>query len=401
MFRSIFVTSRTAAFKLPMSLFRISVSWIAPVALSAAVFACTTTTTKASGDPPVAMEQDAGTDAEPTENAACDPPTIAFAKSPVEIDPPRDHHVTFVHEIGGEPYLYVLGGEQSNFDVVLDDVQRAKIAADGSLGAFETVGKIPMGRAGAALAVVGEDVVLAGGVVQQPTFTDEILVARFDANGHLDDWKQGPKLPSNVQHASAVTVGRDVYVFGGTLGSKASTISVKTTVSAEGELSPLVSLTKLNPPRSHQVAFVEKEAIYLVGGIDKGPIGDPPSRKDAVRATIQADGTLSDWETVGALSSPLTVSSVQKVGCSFLFLGGLDDGIKDEVGPYSDRILRGSLAADGTFRTEEPLAEKLSYRRGHVHQTPVYKTFVYSVGGKGNDYNALGSIDIGTIANTN
>ncbi len=58
-----------------------------------------------------------------------------------------------------------------------------KIAEDGSLGAFEPAGEIPNGRAGAGFAVVGDDVVLLGGVVGVPQtgFTNEILVARFSA----------------------------------------------------------------------------------------------------------------------------------------------------------------------------------------------------------------------------
>ena len=53
-----------------------------------------------------------------------------------------------VREVGGVPYLYVLGGEKDDFDTVFEDVQRAKINADGSLGAFEVAGDIPNGRAG-------------------------------------------------------------------------------------------------------------------------------------------------------------------------------------------------------------------------------------------------------------
>lgn len=374
--------------------------------MRALLFACATATLVAcspSSSPspsaappaaPAAATDDAGAPAD----VACDAPTITFAKSSATITPSRDHHHTLVREVGGVPYLYVLGGEDEDFDIVHDDVQRAKIGADGSLGAFESAGKIPRGRAGAALAVVGDDVVLAGGVVQQPMFTDEILVARFDAQGRLDTWTAGGKLPSKVQHAAAVVVGREVYVFGGTLGASASDLSVKVTVGDDGTLGPVTKLTPLSTPRSHHVAFVDGGAVYLVGGLDKGPVGNPPSRSDAVRAQIQPDGTIGAWETVGALAHPLSVSAVQKVGCSYLFVGGLDDTVKN--GPYSDQVLRGSLASDGSFRSEAPLDAKLDVARAHVHQTPVYKQFLYSVGGRGDDGSTLSSIAIGTIAAT-
>ncbi len=327
----------------------------------------------------------------------CDAPAITFAKSDVTISPTRDHHVTFVREVGGTPYLYVIGGEDENFDVLHDDVQRARVREDGTLEPFEAAGKLPTGRAGAALAVVGDTVVLAGGVVPTPTFTDEILVGRFDAGGRLDTWSRGPKLPAKVQHAAAVVIDRDVFVFGGTKGSAASNISVKTTVQEDGTLSPLVSLTPLDPVRSHHVAFVDGDSVYLVGGLDKSPLGNPPSRKDVVRARVQADHTLSAWEKAGAISSPLSISAVERVGCSLLFVGGLDDTVVKD-GPYSNHILRASLGGDGALRSESPLATSLNVSRGHVHQTPRHGRFVYSVGGRGNDDVTLGVVEIGTIA---
>ena len=41
---------------------------------------------------------------------------------------------------------------------------------------------------------------------------------------------------------------------------------------------------------------------------------------------------------------------------------------------------------------------KLSVKRGHVHQTPTYKNFIYSIGGRGNDgLKSIGTIDVGTF----
>jgi len=372
----------------------LSCSFASGLALAVALGGCSSSGSSPAPAPSAAA--DAGTADAAVADPPCDPPKITFARSSVAIDPPRDHHVTLVREVAGVPYLYVLGGEQDDFATVFGDVQRARIAADGSLGPFEKAGTIPRGRAGAALAVVGDDVVLAGGVVGEPKtgFTDDFLVARFDAGGRLDTWRSGPLLPYKVQHAAAVVVGRDVYVFGGTRGSSASNISVRTTVGADGSLAPLTSLTPLETPRSHHAAFIRNGMVFLVGGLDKGPVGNPPSLSDVVRAKLQPDGTLGAWEAAGAISSPLSVSAAQEVGCSILFAGGLDDG---KSGPFSDGILRGSVGSDGTFKAEAPLDARLSVKRGHVHQTPMYGRFMYSVAGRANDMSTLGTIDVGTI----
>jgi len=363
----------------------------------AALCSCSSTSPSAAVTPPsVSPEGDAGTE-EALPDALCAPPAIAFKQSPVSITPARDHHVTLVREVAGVPYLYVMGGEEDDFTTVHADVQRARIKDDGSIEPFEKMGDIPNGRAGAALAVVGDDVVLVGGVVGLPQtgFTNEILVARFGADGRLSAWKAGATLPSKVQHSSAVVVGRTVYIFGGTTGSAASSISGRVTVNDDGSLTPLTALTKLRSPRSHHAAFLAQESIYLLGGLDKGPLDNPPSRDDVVRATLQPDGALGEWEAVGKLASPLSVSAAQPLGCSVLLIGGLDD---TTGGPYSDRVLRGSVLRDGTFRTESTLDAKIGTPRGHVHQTPIHKNHIFSVGGRSNDGSVIGTIDIGTIA---
>ena len=60
-------------------------------------------------------------------------------------------------------------------------------------------------------------------------------------------------------------------------------------------------------------------------------------------------------------------------------------------------MLRGSVLKDGSFRTEKALTGKVSVARGHVHQTPVYKKHLYSVGGRDNESKQIGVVDIGTI----
>lgn len=358
--------------------------------------ACTKTNASPTEPSPSGEDTEDGTGEKTEAPAMCEPPKLDFVRAKIEIEPTRDHHVTLIHEVAGTPYLYVLGGEQEDFKIVLDDIQRARINDDGSLEPFEKIGTLPRGRAGAALAVVGDDVILAGGVATKPFgFTDETAVARFDEEGRLDDWKIGPPLPSKVQHAAAVVVDHDIYITGGTLGSAPVSFAIRTTLGADGTLGPFESQHDLEPSRSHHAAFVMNDAVYLVGGLDQGPLDNPPSLSDVVRAKIGAGGKLGKWEAAGDLGSHLSVSAAQVVGCSVLFVGGLDDSKK---GPFSAKVLRGTVDVDGMFHAEGALAAKLSTPRGHVHQTPVFNgKFMYSIGGRGNDLGTLGVVEIGTL----
>src|SRR5438067_2152208 len=69
-------------------------------------------------------------------------PSLAWQSSGL-LAPGRDHHGTFVVEAGGQAFLYVIGGTDHFTSFLLDDVERAPIAADGTLGNLSQVGKLP------------------------------------------------------------------------------------------------------------------------------------------------------------------------------------------------------------------------------------------------------------------
>src|SRR5262249_39904955 len=85
-------------------------------------------------------------------------PTLHIASSSVTVSPVRDHHVTVI--VGS--FLYVIGGTDA-WTTIHDDVLRAHIGEDGSLGAFEHIGTLPEPRAGHAAVVVGQHFVISGG----------------------------------------------------------------------------------------------------------------------------------------------------------------------------------------------------------------------------------------------
>src|SRR5687768_5909842 len=98
--------------------------------------ACSSTTIETAPPP--------ANDGQPPEDAPVDatpkpPPSLTFARSDVAIDPGRDHHTTMVIETASGPWLYVVGGTDA-WQLMHNDVQRARIGKDGKLGAFESAG---------------------------------------------------------------------------------------------------------------------------------------------------------------------------------------------------------------------------------------------------------------------
>jgi hypothetical protein len=347
-----------------------------------------------------AAGSDAAAESSATCNAAGDAgetvaATPTFVRSRAVIAPARDHHATFIAETSAGAFLYVLGGGQDDFKTMYKDIQRAKLNDDGSLDTLAPFAELPEARAGAAFVFAKKTVYLFGGLVgARGRLSDTTIFSKIADDGSFGPWTAGPNLETSVMHAATAVVGDWLYVFGGTTGFAASAMSLRAKMQPDGSLSPFEAVTKLSPPRSHQAAFARGSWVYLVGGLTAAPQGSPPSRKDVMRAEVQCDGTLGDWNPAGDLPLPLSVSAAQAYEGAVYMLGGLSD---NATTPFTDNVLRASFGADGSLSAVENLPAKLSTQRGHVHQTPIWKNHIYSVGGRGNDNAAIGIVDVGTF----
>ncbi|NOU28472.1 MAG: hypothetical protein HOO96_11260 [Polyangiaceae bacterium] len=325
---------------------------------------------------------------------------LTVAASDQTIAPARDHHTTFIRQTSQGPYLYVVGGT-SAWNAMYTDIQRAKIQEDGSLLAFEKVADLPDGRAGHSTIVVGDTLIVIGGVYGTASpkgTTRSTVTAKFSPDGGLSGFAPGPDLPLDVMHFSATLHDGFVYVFGGrtTTGTDGSTtMAASAKVAEDGTLGPFTALAPLTPDRSHHAAFVVKDTLYLVGGITGSPMGNPPSRTDVVRAKLLPGGAIAAFEPSGTLPTGISVSAAQTYGDYVYIFGGLVDGVSG--GPYTNQIFRARVQPDGALSPFTTIDATLSVKRAHVHQTPVYKKFIYSVGGLGNNGKSIGTIDVGTF----
>jgi len=313
-------------------------------------------------------------------------------RSDVAIGPVRDHHATMVREVGGTPYLYVFGGTE-DWKVMHDDVQRAPIRPDGSLGAFEPAGKLPAPRAGQCIVKVEDRYLVAGGIV--PTdgrmiTSPSTLLVTIGADGKVASTEPGPALPTGVMHLTCDVAGGHVYALGGrNAKSKSTTMAARAKIGPGGTVGAFEPQTPLTPDRSHHASFVRGNRIYVLGGLTGDPTGEYLDHSDAIMADITADGTLGAWTPAGSLPTTLGVTSAQLYKDAVYVVGGLE-GVM-----FTDKVRRATFAADGALSDFVTLDSKLPGARGHVHQTPMWKNFFFSVGGQDNDGASLGTVDIG------
>ena len=126
-----------------------------------------------------------------------------------------------------------------------------------------------------------------------------------------------------------------------------------------------------------------------MGGLTGDPAGTYADHSDVVMADIGDDGVLGEWAPAGKLPTALGVSSAQLYKDAVYTFGGL------EGDAFSDKIRRATFEDDGTLSAFATLPNKLPAARGHVHDTPMYKSFIFSVGGQDDTGTSLGTVDVG------
>jgi hypothetical protein len=319
-------------------------------------------------------------------------PGLNVQRSSAVISPIRDHHTTAVIETAAGPYLYVFGGTDA-WTTLHNDVQRARINDDGTLAAFEKAGVLPAPRAGHCLAKIKDRYLLAGGILPSVAtlgVSASTILVTIGADGMVSDVAPGPNLPKAVMHLTCDVQGDYVYALGGRgSDSKSTTMSARAHIGADGSLGAFEAQTALKPDRSHHASFIREKRIYVVGGLTGDPTGDYVDRSDMIMATIGDDGALGAWSAAGKLPMALGVSSAQLYKDAVYLVGGLEGDI------FSDKVRRGTFNDDGTLMPIATLASKLPAARGHVHETPMWKTFFFSVGGQDDNGTSLGTVDVG------
>ena len=120
----------------------------------------------------------------------------AFAKQPALMNAGAEHKVFSPSLAAGKGYLFVAGGRISGASAPTDVVLSAKINADGSLGAWQSVTKLPSPLHDFAFVAFKGRLYVAGGVGAAAR-TNEVLSATINADGTLGAWDtSNAKLPA-------------------------------------------------------------------------------------------------------------------------------------------------------------------------------------------------------------
>lgn len=335
-------------------------------------------------DPVVQVEDDGGVTAPPDAGTPCDGVNgcaLAWSESapyPVDVD----HHTTFVAESAAGSFLYVAGGAKnkgSTLEAVYKEVRRARIAEDGSLGAWTDCAPLPLAMGFHALGQRGRHVYLMAGVSQDaagPFAQDTVLVGTVRDDGDLDWVKSPQRLGVAFIHGTGAVVGDTLLIIGGTGGSHGAQGIVKqAALSADGSVGAWSDGAALPQSRSHHTAVVRDGHAYLIGGFD----GSLEPISDVLRSVHDAAGGVTGWARVGEITAGPWTSGAFSFGNGLFLVGGGEGGGSDQH--FVDHVRVAQLYENGTLAPFADLAP-LPVARAHVHQAPQYRGRVYSVGGR-------------------
>ncbi len=347
------------------------------------------------GSPMDAGAGDAAIPCDREDDGGCMPVTWAFVESvPMELD----HHTTFVHESAqGGPALYVVGGVftvDTQPRAFFPDVYRAPIQPNGMLGAWEAQAALPRATAFHAQTVSAD-----GHVYLLAGFTDGI--GGFNTNTHVVvgtpnamgvyTWTDTTQLPDGVRsHATAHLLANHLYLVGG--GNAAGTTLVNAApLTANGAVGTWEAAPALPAPRSHHAAAVHDGRIYVMAGFDDMQ----NAQQSVLRSTVDGEGKVSGWETVGLIEDPpWTASAFVLDGFIYMVGGGRTSGLG---GDNLAEVSRAEILSDGHLGPFE-LYSEMPISRSHVHQTPLRGRALYSVGGRtGESFSSTSDSYVGFI----
>ena len=202
---------------------------------------------------------------------------------------------------GGELYvhngwLYAAGGFSGDF---LNDVEKAKINSDGSIGEWSEANYSNRDRYISGYASHGDHLYLIGGHVNSSARAMEsVEVAKANPDGTLTDWEETSPLYTKTFLNTAVVHGDTLFSMAGH-NTVNLTSTQRATILPDGKLSAWEPDTPLNIPRRAPSAVVVGDLVYLLGGMVK-PLGNSKSVDVVEVARILPGKKLGNWVEPGS-----------------------------------------------------------------------------------------------------
>lgn len=274
-----------------------------------------------------------------------------------------------------DSWIYVVGGRDATGKAV-DDVWRANIRTDGSLGAWESLGPLPVRLYLHTVVASGSHVYVLGGY-DDVNYRREVWRSQMTSDGALTSWQRDRDLPSAVTLHAATEANNRIYVSGGDTPQGRTNKVYVASIGENGALADWQEVAALPPASLYRHAMTAmSDTLLVTGGYDGSTV-----RAESYSARIKPDGTLESWQ-MSNLPGPREYHQSVIHDGRLVLIGGRDS--TSSLGlTRVDSALTNAL---GDWASEPPLPEPL-YRFGAITIRKNGSDYIYVIGGlSGNSY---------------
>jgi MYXO-CTERM domain-containing protein len=210
------------------------------------------------------------------------------------LNPARSMHGT----VASNGYVFVVGG-RSSFGS-LGDVQVAPINGHSAVGTFGPAATFPTARSGHATVAANGYLYVLGGY-SGPANLNDVQRAPLNANGTVGTFAATTSFTGIRQRLASAAYGGHLYVIGGkTSGGGPALADVQVaTINTDGSLSTFVPTTSLATARWGHTSVAYNGHLYIVGGHDNLST----NLADVQVATINADGSLGAFTPTSSFTT--------------------------------------------------------------------------------------------------
>lgn len=191
--------------------------------------------------------------------------------------------------------LYVAGGY--NNGGASSHVYSTKVAADGTLAAWDTETALPDARNGVPLVGWGNRIYTVSGSLNAGNIDGVVRSAPLDSAGRLGAWRAETTLPGGTAWHAIAYNGR-IYSLGGAGNANDVATIYSVDIGADGVLGTWRAETPYPVSRNDAGIAVWGGRIYAAGGRINGTSG--PATGTIISSAIASDGTLGAWRTESA-----------------------------------------------------------------------------------------------------
>jgi hypothetical protein len=298
-------------------------------------------------------------------------------------------------EAGTPQAIYVFGGNA--YDVVAGTLPftpaayRAVIATDGTLSAWEPVSLLDLALAGASFLSPAPGVAVAAGGVPEVSGARGGPTADVRSASTIVAWAPAPPLPARLLSPAGTVIGDLLVIAGGVdeTGNTSTAVFTARYDAAAGGVAPWTNAGALGEASAFGAMTTLGPRIYMVGG-QTSTVPNALS-KNVWWTTARADGSIEPWNEIEPLPMPSTSyafgHSLMTVGSRLVVVGGTTAGNSGTTDAFV-----GDAAADGSISwkasTPAPFAARLSC-------AVVVADSFYVLGGR--DTDSIDSVARGTL----